>query len=145
MKCIALYHVRFEDLGSFAEPLQKAGYDISYRHAGSAPLSLGEWRDTDLIVVLGGPDRRHRQRPVSVAAGRTRRTDAQAVLQAANPRHLPGRAAHGGCPRRPGGTQVRRAGKVWATAASTTSRCCSTTGARSASASPRACRCPWGD
>ncbi len=55
MKCIALYHVRFEDLGSFAEPLQKAGYDISYRHAGSAPLSLGEWRDTDLVVVLGGP------------------------------------------------------------------------------------------
>lgn len=55
MKCIALYHVRFEDLGSFAAPLQQAGYDISYRHAGSAPLSLGEWRDTDLIVVLGGP------------------------------------------------------------------------------------------
>jgi GMP synthase (glutamine-hydrolysing) len=55
MKCIALYHVRFEDLGSFAEPLRQAGFDISYRHAGSAPLSHDEWRDTDLVVVLGGP------------------------------------------------------------------------------------------
>lgn len=55
MKCIALYHVRFEDLGNFAEPLERAGYDITYRHAGAAPLSLDEWRDTDLVVVLGGP------------------------------------------------------------------------------------------
>ncbi len=55
MKCIALYHVLFEDLGGFAEPLERHGYDISYRHAGAAPLSLDEWRDTDLVVVLGGP------------------------------------------------------------------------------------------
>lgn len=55
MKCIALYHVRFEDLGGFAQPLATAGYDIAYRHAGAAPLSIEEWRDTDLIVILGGP------------------------------------------------------------------------------------------
>lgn len=55
MKCIALYHVRFEDLGSFAEPLERHGYDVSYRHAGSAPLSDAEWRDIDLVVILGGP------------------------------------------------------------------------------------------
>ena len=55
MKCIALYHVRFEDLGAFAQPLATAGYDIAYRHAGAAPLTIEEWRDTDLIVILGGP------------------------------------------------------------------------------------------
>jgi len=54
-KCIALYHVRFEDLGSFATPLERAGYQVEYCHAGATPLSPGEWRDTALIVVLGGP------------------------------------------------------------------------------------------
>ena len=54
-QCIALYHVRFEDLGSFAAPLEGAGYQVAYRHAGAAPLSPDEWRDTGLIVVLGGP------------------------------------------------------------------------------------------
>lgn len=55
MKCIALYHVRFEDLGSFAVPIERAGYAVEYRHAGVSPLSNAEWTDTDLIVVLGGP------------------------------------------------------------------------------------------
>jgi GMP synthase (glutamine-hydrolysing) len=55
MKCLALYHVRFEDLGTFAEPLERAGYAIEYRHAGATPLTLDEWRDLDLVVVLGGP------------------------------------------------------------------------------------------
>jgi GMP synthase (glutamine-hydrolysing) len=55
MKCLALYHVRFEDLGTFADPLERAGYAIEYRHAGAAPLSADEWRDADLVVVLGGP------------------------------------------------------------------------------------------
>lgn len=55
MQCIALYHVRFEDLGAFAQPLATAGYRIDYRHAGAAPLSAEEWRDTPLIVILGGP------------------------------------------------------------------------------------------
>jgi GMP synthase (glutamine-hydrolysing) len=55
MKCIALYHLRFEDLGTFAAPLADAGYEVNYRHAGAAPLTEAEWRGTDLIVVLGGP------------------------------------------------------------------------------------------
>ena len=55
MHCIALYHVRFEDLGAFSLPLETAGYHIAYRHAGAAPLTAEEWRDTDLIVILGGP------------------------------------------------------------------------------------------
>ncbi|QGZ38133.1 GMP synthase (glutamine-hydrolysing) [Pseudoduganella flava] len=55
MKCIALYHVRFEDLGTFAAPLREMGYEIAYRHAGAAPLTDDEWIATDLVVVLGGP------------------------------------------------------------------------------------------
>ena len=55
MKCLALYHVRFEDLGTFAAPLERAGYAIEYRHAGATPLRPDEWRDADLVVVLGGP------------------------------------------------------------------------------------------
>jgi len=55
MKCIAVYHIRFEDLGSFNAPIEGAGYAIEYRHAGAAPLSAAEWVDTDLIIVLGGP------------------------------------------------------------------------------------------
>lgn len=55
MDCIALYHVRFEDLGSFAAPLAAAGYQVAYRHAGAQPLSDDEWLHTDLVVVLGGP------------------------------------------------------------------------------------------
>jgi len=55
MKCIAVYHVCFEDLGTFADPIEKSGYAIEYRHAGSEPLTLVEWRTADLVVVLGGP------------------------------------------------------------------------------------------
>lgn len=55
MTCIALYHVRFEDLGSFAAPIERASHAVAYRHAGASPLSDAEWTDTDLVVVLGGP------------------------------------------------------------------------------------------
>ena len=55
MKCIALYHTRFEDLGTFAAPLARRGYEITYRHAGATPLSDEQWCDTDLVVILGGP------------------------------------------------------------------------------------------
>lgn len=55
MDCIAVYHVRFEDLGSFAAPIERAGYRITYRHAGAAPLSEDEWAHADLVAVLGGP------------------------------------------------------------------------------------------
>ena len=55
MQCIALRHVAFEDLGTFAPLLRAHGYDIDYRDAGVTPLSDAEWRDTDLVVVLGGP------------------------------------------------------------------------------------------
>lgn len=55
MKCIALQHVAFEDLGLFADGLRHAGYEIDYHQAGIAPVEADEWRDADLVVVLGGP------------------------------------------------------------------------------------------
>ncbi|OON63527.1 glutamine amidotransferase [Massilia sp. KIM] len=55
MKCIAVYHVAFENLGSFAVPLAQRGYQLEYRHAGTDPLSKDEWEGADLVVVLGGP------------------------------------------------------------------------------------------
>ncbi|WP_274425205.1 glutamine amidotransferase [Chelativorans sp. YIM 93263] len=51
----AIRHIGFEDLGSFADPLREAGYDIEYIDvaerdpAGLDPLAA------DLLVVLGGP------------------------------------------------------------------------------------------
>lgn len=55
MKCTVVYHIAFEDLGSFADVLRERGYAISYRHAGADPLAPAEWTDADLVVVLGGP------------------------------------------------------------------------------------------
>ncbi|MTV40936.1 glutamine amidotransferase [Duganella radicis] len=54
MNCIALYHVGFEDLGTFAAPLEARGYHIRYQHAGT-PLTAAQWCQADLVVVLGGP------------------------------------------------------------------------------------------
>lgn len=51
----AIRHVGFEDLGSFAEPLEQAGYTIEYIDAAAfAPGSLGKL-EADLLVILGGP------------------------------------------------------------------------------------------
>jgi GMP synthase (glutamine-hydrolysing) len=55
VRCIALQHLAFEDLGLFAPVLAHAGYRVEYRQAGATPLDIGEWRAADLIVVLGGP------------------------------------------------------------------------------------------
>lgn len=55
MKCIALRHVAFEDLGVFAGVLARLGYAVEYRQAGLAPLEAAQWREADLVVVLGGP------------------------------------------------------------------------------------------
>jgi GMP synthase (glutamine-hydrolysing) len=57
--CLALQHVSFEDLGSLAPVLRASGFDIRYRQAGvddlASPQAQAEWRDADLVVVLGGP------------------------------------------------------------------------------------------
>lgn len=55
MKCLVLRHVGFEDLGIFDTVLRQHGYAIEYRQAGIDRLSAGDWLDSDLVVVLGGP------------------------------------------------------------------------------------------
>jgi GMP synthase (glutamine-hydrolysing) len=55
MRCVALRHVAFEDLGLF-EPVPKhRGYEIDYVQAGRDVLSRQDWVDADLVAVLGGP------------------------------------------------------------------------------------------
>jgi len=55
MNCLAVYHIAFEDLGTFAAPLRDRSYVITYRHAGATLPSMDEWLHADLVVVLGGP------------------------------------------------------------------------------------------
>ena|SRR5579862_212368 len=52
---IAIRHVPFEDLDSFAAPLAARGYTISYRDAPVDDLTGLDLAAADLLVVLGGP------------------------------------------------------------------------------------------
>jgi GMP synthase (glutamine-hydrolysing) len=52
---VAIRHVSFEDLGSFAGPIEKAGYRVSYCDVGLGQLSDLDPIEPDLLVVLGGP------------------------------------------------------------------------------------------
>lgn len=55
MRCVALRHVAFEDLGLFEPALKHRGYEIEYVTAGLHSLAGQKWVDADLVVVLGGP------------------------------------------------------------------------------------------
>lgn len=55
MKAVALRHVHFEDLGTFAAPIAAAGYDVDYRDAGDPDFTAFPAAEPDLLVVLGGP------------------------------------------------------------------------------------------
>ncbi|QDO99433.1 glutamine amidotransferase [Ferrovibrio terrae] len=55
MKAVALRHVHFEDLGSFAAPIAAAGYDVEYRNADDPDFTAFTAVEPDLLVVLGGP------------------------------------------------------------------------------------------
>jgi GMP synthase (glutamine-hydrolysing) len=48
-------HVHFEDLGAFAEVLERRGYDIVYCDAGVDACPAPAADQADLLVVLGGP------------------------------------------------------------------------------------------
>lgn len=52
---LAVRHVPFEDLGSFAPVLAKAGYSIRYADAPTADFAALGKQPWDLLVVLGGP------------------------------------------------------------------------------------------
>jgi len=54
-RCLAVRHVAFEDLGAFADPISKAGYETQLIDAPLAGLSAIDPLDPDLLVLLGGP------------------------------------------------------------------------------------------
>ena len=56
MKTAAIIrHVHFEDLGTFAEPLARAGYEVKYYDIGAHALPARDPAATDLLIVLGAP------------------------------------------------------------------------------------------
>ncbi|MBP1872605.1 GMP synthase (glutamine-hydrolyzing) [Ensifer adhaerens] len=52
---VVIRHVHFEDLGTFAAPLRRAGYDIKYRDVGTEDFLNFVPDAPDLLIVLGGP------------------------------------------------------------------------------------------
>ncbi len=52
---LAIRHVPFEDLGSFAPVLRERGFAVAYRDAGLDDLGARDLVDADLLIVLGGP------------------------------------------------------------------------------------------
>ena len=52
---IAIRHVAFEDLGSFAGVLSDLNYAVEYREAGGDDVASLDPLAPDLLVVLGGP------------------------------------------------------------------------------------------
>ena len=54
-KALAVRHVHFEDLGSFAPALEAHGYAIAYADAGVDDLTAVDEAAQDLLVVLGAP------------------------------------------------------------------------------------------
>jgi len=54
-KAVAIRHVQFEDLGTFAPVLAKSGYDIAYVDVGIDDVKSIARQTVHLLVVLGGP------------------------------------------------------------------------------------------
>lgn len=52
---VALRHVHFEDLGTFAPVIEAAGYRVHYYDVGRDPLWTLDPVRTDLVIALGGP------------------------------------------------------------------------------------------
>lgn len=52
---VAIRHVAFEDLGSFAAVLQERGYRLRYVEAGGEELDRIDPLAPDLLIILGGP------------------------------------------------------------------------------------------
>nr|WP_314863578.1 glutamine amidotransferase [uncultured Undibacterium sp.] len=55
MKCVAIRHLKFEDLGIFEDVLIRRGFDIAYFDAGLEKFDSRDWDTAELVVVLGGP------------------------------------------------------------------------------------------
>lgn len=54
-RAVAVRHVAFEDLGSFAPVLAELGYEVSYVDAGVDDVGAAKVAEADLLIVLGGP------------------------------------------------------------------------------------------
>ena len=52
---LAISHVAFEDLGSLAPALERAGFAVHTRDAATSGLREDDFVTPDLLVVLGGP------------------------------------------------------------------------------------------
>jgi GMP synthase (glutamine-hydrolysing) len=55
VKCLALRHVAFEDLGVFEPALRRRGYEVEFVQVGVQALSAHDWAGADLVAALGGP------------------------------------------------------------------------------------------
>jgi GMP synthase (glutamine-hydrolysing) len=55
VKCVAIRHLKFEDLGIFEEVLVRQGFEITYFEAGLNNFDSLDWDTPDLVVTLGGP------------------------------------------------------------------------------------------
>lgn len=54
-KAVAIRHVAFEDLGTFAEVLEARGWEVEYLDAPTADLARALQDEPALLFVLGGP------------------------------------------------------------------------------------------
>ncbi|NJN47203.1 MAG: glutamine amidotransferase [Candidatus Competibacteraceae bacterium] len=52
---VAIRHVAFEDVGSFAEPLRQRDYEVRYLEAGLDDMTAIDPLQPELLIVLGGP------------------------------------------------------------------------------------------
>ncbi len=80
MRCVAVRHVEFEDLGSFEPVLLRRGWEVVYVDALRTPRVDAAAGDPDLLVLLGGPmgvyeaeDHPFLRQEVALAADRLRR------------------------------------------------------------------------
>ena len=69
---IAIRHVAFEDLGSFAALLERRGWSFDYRDATVDDLAASELDAADLLVVLGGPIGAYEEEAYPFLAGELR-------------------------------------------------------------------------
>lgn len=52
---LAVRHVMYEDLGTFAPILESSGFEVRYCDVGVDSLNEQTFLDPDLVVILGGP------------------------------------------------------------------------------------------
>ena len=52
---LVIFHVAFEDLGSFESVLVESGFELNYVKAGTDILSDSKVVGADLLIVMGGP------------------------------------------------------------------------------------------